>query len=565
METDANLDSDSATTDQSATSGQTSTADTSGGDGPTDAHHDWVASTFGFDPRSHASSDDTGSNDTGSNDTGSDDAGSANRSADTSAAQANDSQSNQSQSNQSQANQSQGSGQQDSGGLLGGLIDSARNAASSASDALTDTTQQVAQAATSAADAVADTVSSAASQAQAAVSDAVTTAAQDVGQAVNTVADSVSTAATTPATLPVTDAVNAAPGLAAAPSAPLGSAVEFEVKAKVATVDLTYFDADGIVSYKVSYEPADAGEPDGAVKLVNGKTECEAALKTKFGHDVTLKGGGKASADKGEMTVELEIPTSERAKTTFAFAAADVDIKQAKVKFAEVKWVQEYTLVSGTFDISTMKIKYSGKVAAEVDFAPKWGTIAKDAAEKFGVEWGAEAAVDLAFTVSLGAVALATIAACANEAVEIADLNNLKAAVATGLNSMNAGLRDGLSGADASGSDPIYKQFWTMGNQAFHDAAAKAIDQGLSMDDLTAEAKYQADKTIRGWKQYGAAISTIQWAFFRGWAKDHEGYTTFKASAEEAAAWCFGSSPERDKALAEWEANSKAMRLINKL
>jgi len=540
--------------------GDTAVVERAGGDTLTDEHHDWVTSTLGVDPRSYASNDG---------------ATSAADMADTAAAAP-----------------APAATAQPSGGFLGALSDAAdsvKNDVSNAAGAVVDAEQTVAAGVVNVAESAADTVTSTVAQAQSAVEDAETTVEDAVGDAASsakaTVTDAVATAtqdieqgearvedavsdlggtaldasaATDANALAANAALAAAPGGAEPLSAGLGLAVSFDIKAKVPKADLEYFDAEGSVAYKVTYEPAVGGDPDVAIKFENGQAACEAALKTKFGHDVTLKGGGKVSQTKGELSAELEIETSERTKTTFAFEAVDVDAKEAKVKFAELKWTNEYTLVSGTFDIPDLKIKYSGKVEVEVDFEPKWAKLAKSAADKFGEELTTDLVVDAAFNLALAAVAVGVIAACADAFVQLANLGNLKASLAEALRSMNTGLTDGLSGKDAAGTDPIYQQFWTMGSQAYHAAAEKAVQAGLSLGDLEAEAKYQADKAIKSWPGKSQAEDEIRWAFFRKWVAENHGLGTFEGDAQDAVYWCFGVNKEAPTGphMSYWAKNS---------
>jgi hypothetical protein len=527
---------------QTVDGGDTAEVEETGGGTPTDEHHDWVASTFGFDPRSFA---------------GSSDAASGTESAETAAPEP-----------------APAAAAPASGGLLSALsdaADSAQSAVADAADTIADTAHSAAASAADAAESAADAANSAVVQAQSAaanaatgvedavegagaaakatVADVVATATQDIKQGVTDVEDAVSDLAGPALAAPVladASGLPAAAGLAAMPGGaePQGSGVgaelSFEMKVPVTKADLQYFDAEGTVAYKVTYEPADSGEADVKTKLENGQGACEAALKTKFGHDVTLKGGGEVSGTKGKLSAELEIETSERAKTTFAFEAVDVDAKDAKIKFAELKWTDEYTLVSGTFDIPDLKVKYSGKVAVEVDFEPKWAKLAKSAAEKFGEDLATDVVVDAAFDLAIGTVAIAVIAACADAFVQLANLANLQAGLSDAYRSMNGGLLDGASGKDAAASDPIYTQFWNMGHQAFQQAAAKAVQQGLSMDDLDQEATDQANKAVKSWPQTAAAVDQIRWAFFRGWVAENHGYGTFEGDARDAVMKCFG-------------------------
>jgi hypothetical protein len=103
----------------------------------------------------------------------------------------------------------------------------------------------------------------------------------------------------------------------------------------------------------------------------------------------------------------LEIPGSGSVKTTNGFEFVDIDAKEAKVNFAELKWKTACKPVSGTTVLGgpPLKIKYSAQLSAEVDFTPNWKKLGKYALDKFGVSVSEDAAA-VGGTGAAGAVAV---------------------------------------------------------------------------------------------------------------------------------------------------------------
>ncbi len=132
------------------------------------------------------------------------------------------------------------------------------------------------------------------------------------------------------------------------------------------------------------------------------------------------------------------------------------------------------------------------------------------------------------------------ITGVANEFAKLSNISDLKASVGAAYVSMNTGLLDGASGKGAAKSDPIYTQFWSIGHDAFQRAAQKAMEDGLSMDDLTQEATAQAKKAVAAWPQKNAAGLAIQNAFFDRWVAENHGYGVFEGDAREAILAIYG-------------------------
>ncbi len=499
-----------------------------------DDHHSWIASAFGVDPRSCATDSP----------------------ADNSAASA-------------------------APAASGGVLDSIGNAASSLANTVADTVDQAttqatdtasnmqsavsttlgdaADTASNAAHQAATQVSQAADSAQATLANAANSVAQDVTDLGANVTDSLSSTPADPGALTAGGDPNAVGAISPVPGGGLAAPVEFEIDAKIGKADLDYIQAEGTVTFTVTYEPADSSDASACIKLKNDQPECEAALKAKFGHDLTLKGGCKISGTKGEIGTELEIPVSASTKVTTTFEIVDIDTKKASVKFADVKTKSEYTLTEGTFEITGMKVKYSGKAAVEIAYEPKWDKLARYVADKFGVELTKDAIVDAAFTLSLAVLEIGVIAACAQAYIQLRNLAELKASLAAAQRSMNGGLLDGLSGKQSANTDPIYTQFWGFAREAFEKAAKVAVDQGLSMDDMDQEASYQASKAIKSWPQLHAADMALRDACFGKWVDQNHGIMTFHGDAHEAIWWCYGIEKEPDAGphMQQWLAACK--------
>ena len=173
-------------------------------------------------------------------------------------------------------------------------------------------------------------------------------------------------------------------------------------------VNLGYVYGWGVVSYSVTYELADTGDPNAVVTFQKNGLQYGVELQKSLSQGATLKGDTKISGTKGSIGAALEIPSSETVKTTIGFEFVDIDAKEAKVSFAELKWTTACKPVSGTTPILGLKIKYSAELSVEVDFEPNWKTLAEYALKKFSVSLAEDTALGVAAggTGAAGAVAV---------------------------------------------------------------------------------------------------------------------------------------------------------------
>ncbi len=177
-------------------------------------------------------------------------------------------------------------------------------------------------------------------------------------------------------------------------------------------VPLGYVEGGGSVGFKLTFQLAHT-DPDQEIKLENGKLGYETELKRELADKLELTGKAEVTSDGGAVSVGLVSEKSSLGKTTVSFVLVDVD-REAKeagkiVKFAELKWDQDFE-ISREIEVSDgLKLEIQGAVTVGIVFSPDKEKIAKLCVEKFGAPLAEDAALGVAAggTGTTGAIAVA--------------------------------------------------------------------------------------------------------------------------------------------------------------
>ena len=349
-----------------------------------------------------------------------------------------------------------------------------------------------------------------------------------------------------------------------------GGGLKYEVSVEIPVVKakLGYVEGEGAIKIASTIKPAGT-DPDSSVKFADGKVAIEAKIKEKLSENVSFSGGIEASGEKGAVTVGIETKLAHGVTAKFDFSIVKVDGKNGEIKFATLKWENEYPIVKGEETILGVAVEYEGTFSVSIELSPEWVEISKYILEKLGISvaedtslgGSAAAILDVAIPAALALVAIGTIAAVADAFVQRSQNKDMRVGVNTARASLMGGLNAGLSGADSAGGDALYAKGWEFGHQAYTAAIAKLMRQPdlPPPDEITAAARNAARKAVGAWKGVAAIDHEIRWAYFRNWVENNHGVTTFMGAAHDAVLSCFGipMEPITGEHMSYWAGKSE--------
>jgi hypothetical protein len=191
--------------------------------------------------------------------------------------------------------------------------------------------------------------------------------------------------------------------------------------------------------------------------------------------------------------------------------------------------------------------------------SPEWTKIITDELRQRALNILKNVATDAAFELVLDGglilVAVAVVAATANELSKAAEERQIPGTVAFCYNGFIRGLRAGLCGDDKRPSDEWGAAGYDKGHPAFVTAFNKYAQDmpNATIDDIADAAAKQAHK-IEASVDAGIKAA-IGKEFFKAWVKHNHGVGTFLGDAERVCGMCYQEGPvsENDSRLKDWK------------
>ena len=353
-----------------------------------------------------------------------------------------------------------------------------------------------------------------------------------------------------------------------------GNRIEIEVKPAI--------ELSGVVSIDGKEADAiDGGELERALvqqaeDFLGTSVEPELAKGNLWSNVKVEKGPGgfavTSEAETGAGTFKLELTLVKLAGSpqTDGSVKVGLTVLEAKATWLPLKKTLADRQV-GLLNFTSLAVSAGGEVTiapAYKEILAKWlvEKIGEDALEEAGKVALGAISFDAVMGGALAGVAVGVVLGSVNFILTQIAMDKLKSELAGVLIGLQKGMREGLGGAEASGSDAAYTQGWTLGHKAYQQAIAEIYKQPdlPPPDEITEQLQAAAKKAYDKWPARHEIEDQIRWAFFYKWADANHGYTTFQGDAQDAVFWCWGiyKEPADGPHMAYWTNKSDLPKLL---